>query len=597
VAAVARAHRDVAAGGARETAREGEAQAGARRGSGLGRTAAHTGRENGLDLVRRHAGAVVVDRYQHSAVAPLDVYVYASAGERTGVLYQRLQHAHGDLGLDAESKWWRGSLRLDLQPSALGKRRAGVRDLVENVARVTASARQTALLLGGGHQRLDGARHLLCVGHDGRQSLPILLGLSFAPQGQLGLGAHLREGRAQLVRHLGGEALLAAQAGGQSVEQAVERRGELAQLVVRFAHRKAPVQVVLAPRSGVRVRVLTTPLEEDGKTLAVFSIALSEEPMLVTLRQLRLTLLVLLPLAAAVAALLGYLLTRRMLRPLARMQATAAEISSHDLSRRLGAAAGDDEVSQLAATFDAMLDRLEASFVRERRFVADASHELRTPLAALQAIVSVTREWPRSAEEYEQALDDVDGETARLRTLVENLLELARGDVERLAEREPIDVSGLLGDVCASLEVLAADKGLRLSCELEDGLVVEGDGDALVRLFVNVLDNAIKYTDGGGVDVAGVAADGAVAVTVRDSGRGVPAEQLPHLFERFYRGDASRSAEGSGLGLAIARLIAEAHGGTIAISSGEGRGTTCEVRLPAAAAGPALPPLPASRAR
>jgi len=351
------------------------------------------------------------------------------------------------------------------------------------------------------------------------------------------------------------------------------------------------------PVSGERVRVRTTPVNEDARTLAVFSIALSEEPMLATLRQLRVALLVLLPLAAAVAALLGYLLTRRMLRPLARMQTTAAKISSHDLSRRLGVAAGDDEVSQLAATFDAMLDRLEESFVRERRFVADASHELRTPLTALQAIVSVTREWPRSAEEYEQALDDVDGETARLRTLVENLLELARGDAERLAEREPIDVSGLLRDVCASLEVLADDKGLRLTCELEDGLVAEGDGDALVRLFVNVLDNAIKYTDGGGVDVAGVAVDGVVAVTVRDSGRGVPAEQLPHLFERFYRGDASRSAEGSGLGLAIARLIAEAHGGTIAISSGEGRGTTCEVRLPAAAAGPALPPLPASRVR
>jgi signal transduction histidine kinase len=289
------------------------------------------------------------------------------------------------------------------------------------------------------------------------------------------------------------------------------------------------------PRSGVRVR--TTPLTENGRTMAVFSIALSEEPMLATLRQLRLTLLVLLPLVAAVAALLGYLLTLRMLRPLARMQATAAEISAHDLSRRLGVAPGDDEVSQLAATFDAMLDRLEASFVRERRFVADASHELRTPLTALQAIVSVTRERPRSAGEYEQALDDVDGETARLRTLVENLLELARGDAERLAELEPIDISGLLRDVCASLEVLADDKGLRLTCQLEDGLTLDGDGDALVRLFVNVVDNAIKYTDEGGVDVAAAAADGGIAVTVRHSGRGVPAEQLPHLFERFYRGD------------------------------------------------------------
>ena len=334
------------------------------------------------------------------------------------------------------------------------------------------------------------------------------------------------------------------------------------------------------PRSGVRVRVRTTPLSENDRTMAVFSIALSEEPMLATLRQLRLTLLVLLPLAAAVAALLGYLLTRRMLRPLARMQAAAAEISSQDLSRRLGVAAGDDEVGQLAATFDAMLDRLEASFVRERRFVADASHELRTPLAALQAIVSVTRERPRSAEEYEQALDDVDGETARLRTLVENLLELARGDAERLAEREPIDVSAMLRDVCASLEVLADDKGLRLTCEVEDGLALEGDGDALVRLFVNVLDNAIKYTAEGYVGVAAAATTAGIAVTVRDSGRGVPADQLPHLFDRFYRGDASRSAEGTGLGLAIARLIAEAHGGTITIASTEGQGTTVSVTLP-----------------
>lgn len=337
------------------------------------------------------------------------------------------------------------------------------------------------------------------------------------------------------------------------------------------------------PTTGLRMRVRTTPLREEGKTIAVFSVALSEEPMLDSLGELRLALLVLFPVAAAVAALLGYLLTRRMLRPLGRMQAAAAEISAHDLSKRLGVSAGGDEVTQLAATFDAMLDRIEASFARERRFVADASHELRTPLAALQAIVSVTRERRRSAGEYELALDDIDGETARLRTLVENLLELARGDVERLIESEPVDVSGLLRDVCASLDVLATDKDLRLTCDLEDDLVVLGDGDALVRLFVNVLDNAIKYTDEGGIDVTARTVVGGVEVTVHDSGRGVPAEQLPHLFERFYRGDASRSTGGSGLGLAIARLITEAHGGSITIASEEGHETTCEIHLPASA--------------
>jgi len=334
------------------------------------------------------------------------------------------------------------------------------------------------------------------------------------------------------------------------------------------------------PVSGVRVRVHTTPVHEDGKTLAVFSIALSEGPMLATLRQLRLTLLVLLPLAAAIAALLGYVLTRHMLRPLARMQATAAEISSHDLSRRLGVAAGDDEVSQLAATFDAMLDRIEASFHRERQFVADASHELRTPLAAIQAIVSVTRERPRSEGEYEHALDDVDVESARLRTLVESLLELARGDAASGGESADVDISALLGDVCASLAPLAERKGLSLTWQVEADLAMQADADGLVRLFVNLLDNAIKYTERGAIGVTAARAAGTIEVTVRDTGPGMAADQLPHLFDRFYRGDASRSSEGSGLGLPIALQVAEAHRGTITIASIEGQGTTVSVTLP-----------------
>jgi len=399
--------------------------------------------------------------------------------------------------------------------------------------------------------------------------------------GHLTLGPQLDEGVGSDELHAPGLSLAVFAPSGTVLRQS----GPYDQSVpsapaLAAAQRGATTTETRSDYRGGSVRVRTTPLRDNGTTLAVFSIALSEKPMLAALQQLRLTLLVLLPLAAAVAALLGYLLTRRMLRPLARMQATAAEITSRDLSRRLEVA-GDDELGRLAATFDAMLDRLEESFLRERRFVADASHELRTPLTALQAIVSVTRERPRSAGEYEQALDDVDDETARLRTLVEDLLELARGDAGRLTEREPVDVSTMLRDVCGSLEVLAVDKGLELSCEIDDGLQVEGDGDALVRLFVNVLDNAIKYTDDGRVAVVAEVADGDVAVCVRDSGRGVPADQLPHVFERFYRGDASRATEGSGLGLAIARLITEAHGGSIALTSRYGEGTTCRITLPA----------------
>jgi len=343
----------------------------------------------------------------------------------------------------------------------------------------------------------------------------------------------------------------------------------------------ATSQRVVDPASGVRLRVRTTPLREEGKTLAVFGAAVSEEPTLATLRQLRLTLLALLPLAAAVAALLGYALTRRMLRPLARIQATAAEISSRDLSRRLGLD-GDDEVGRLAATFDAMLDRLEDSFVRERRFVSDASHELRTPVAAVCAIVAVTRGHRRSAADYEQALDDVAAENERLNTLVERLLELARGDAGRVDTPQRVGLSELLLDVIASLDIVAQARGLELVGEIDDGLAVSGDGDGLVQLFVNLVDNAIKYTRRGEVRVRASQADATIRVEVRDTGIGIPCDDLPHVFERFYRGDPSRSADGTGLGLPIAAEVARAHGGRIEIESAEGHGTVCMVTLPAA---------------
>jgi heavy metal sensor kinase len=361
---------------------------------------------------------------------------------------------------------------------------------------------------------------------------------------------------------------------GRSITQAV---------VLAAAQRGATTSSsVVDLTSGARVRVRTTPLREEGRTLAVFGVAMSEEPTLATLRQLRLTLLVLLPLAAAVAALLGYVLTRRMLRPLARMQATAAEISSRDLSRRLGLA-GDDEVGRLAATFDAMLDRLEDSFVRERRFVSDASHELRTPVAAVGAIVAVTRGRRRSAVEYERALDDVAAENERLNTLVERLLELARGDAGRVDAPQRLDVSELLRDVVASLDVVAKARGLDLVGEIDDGLAVNGDGDRLVQLFVNLIDNAIKYTQRGEVRVQASQSDATVRVEVRDSGSGISGDDLPRVFERFFRGDPSRSADGAGLGLPIAAEVARAHGGTIDIDSAEGHGTVCSVTLPAAA--------------
>ena len=343
----------------------------------------------------------------------------------------------------------------------------------------------------------------------------------------------------------------------------------------------ASLETVRDPAGGKRLLVLSTPLRENGTTIAVYGVSLSQEPMFAALDQLRLTLLVLLPLAAAVAAFLGFLLVGRMLGPLARVTSTARQISSRDFSRRHDLPRGDDEVGSLAAAFDAMLERLEDSFHRERQFVADASHELRTPLAALQAIVSVTRSRPRGRAAYEAALDDIDAEAARLRALTESLLELARGDDTLAGSTQCVDVSGLLESVCASLRPLAQAKGLSLDTGVASGLVVSGDEDALVRVLVNVVDNAIKYTGQGGIVVEAERTGDTVRVRVHDTGIGLTPEDAAHAFDRFYRGDASRSSSGAGLGLSLARQIVDAHDGSITLSA-SAAGATCSIALPAA---------------
>ncbi len=350
---------------------------------------------------------------------------------------------------------------------------------------------------------------------------------------------------------------------------------------VAAAQRQQSVFETLASSGGLPpARFFTAPIVENGALLGIVQVAQSLAQAQDTLNRLLAALLIGGLLSVAVAGFGAYALAARALAPIDRMTQTARRISAADLSARLDLPATDDEVGRLAGTFDEMLARLDDSFQRERQFSADASHELRTPLAAMQAILGVVRAQRRTLEDYEQALADLADETDRLRGLVEDLLVLARGPAAPSEPHEAVDLAPLLQDVTDSLRPLADEKGLALVYAGPPELVVLGDRDALARLFVNLVDNALKYTTSGTVDVQARAEADAVLVTVADTGGGVPPENLPRIFNRFYRGDTARAAPGTGLGLAIARETVQAHGGSITARSTVGAGTTFTVRLP-----------------
>jgi signal transduction histidine kinase len=312
----------------------------------------------------------------------------------------------------------------------------------------------------------------------------------------------------------------------------------------------------------------------------VVQVGLSLDQVRTSLANLLRVFLLSIPGLILVAGVGGYSLAGRALSPIDQITQTARRISARDLSARLNLPPGKDELGRLAATIDEMLGRLEGAFHREQRFVADASHELRTPLTAMQAILSVVRAKRRTIEDYEHALADIAEETDRLRALTENLLVLARTDMQPLAEIEPVDLSLLLTDLYSSMRPLATAKGLAMTNAVPPGLSLMGDRDGLTRLFINLIDNAIKYAQKGDVQIAAGRQDDTILwVTVFDTGCGIPEGHLSHIFERFYRVDPSRTSGGAGLGLAIAQEIAQNHEGNIRAESTVGVGTKFTVTL------------------
>jgi heavy metal sensor kinase len=279
----------------------------------------------------------------------------------------------------------------------------------------------------------------------------------------------------------------------------------------------------------------------------------------------------------------GWLVSARILRPVAAISAAASAISAANLSERIDPQQVDRELADLAGVLNAMFERLEAAFERQARFTADASHELRTPLAVIRSHTELALNRPRTAEEYRQTIDTCLRATDRMTALVQGLLTLARADAGKLdLQRRPVDLKEVVEESVTLFRPLAEGKGVSLAASLAP-VTVAGDAVRLAQVVTNLLSNAVQYNrPGGQVHAELRVASGKAVLTVADTGCGIPEEDRPHIFERFYRVDKARShaSGGHGLGLAICKSIVEAHGGTIDFETQPQQGCTFWVRLP-----------------
>jgi heavy metal sensor kinase len=297
-------------------------------------------------------------------------------------------------------------------------------------------------------------------------------------------------------------------------------------------------------------------------------------------------LLLIAPFLLILGALGSYWLAGRAFIPVDRLIRITRIINAGDLRQRVPVPRAHDEIRLLALTFNEMIDRLNEAFTRQKRFVADASHELRTPVTAIRSMAEVALNQATTPGDYISVLHEVGAETERLGHLINDLLALARADEGRtLLDKQPVRLDLLAADVVATVEPLSVERGITLQVQAPEPITVLGDEARLIQVLMNLLDNAITYTDvGGQVTVTVESRHDNACLTVSDTGFGIAQEDIPRIFDRFYRADPARSRTtgGSGLGLAIVEWIVRAHGGTITVESQVGHGSTFTVTLPLA---------------
>ncbi|HLJ74964.1 MAG TPA: ATP-binding protein [Thermoanaerobaculia bacterium] len=331
---------------------------------------------------------------------------------------------------------------------------------------------------------------------------------------------------------------------------------------------------------------MITPLGH-GFALVVSESVASE---LEALRRAREAFALAIPAALLIAAVGAYILARRGLAPVGDIVETASRIEAENLSTRIPVARHDDEIGRLGAVLNALFDRLERSFAQQRQLIADTSHELRTPVTIIRSEAEVALSRERDPADYKKALEIVRSEAAHLTHLIEGVLMLARADAQQIRiDRHEFSLKDVIDESVRTAETLGRSRTIRLAANSEGPMPMVGDAELVRRMMLNLLDNAIKFSDSGGdVDVRAHRDGARYVITVSDSGHGIPAEDQPQIFDRFFRSDRVRGRDGSGLGLPIVKWIAEAHGGDARLLRSTASGSVFEVTLQGAPSDAAL---------
>lgn len=290
----------------------------------------------------------------------------------------------------------------------------------------------------------------------------------------------------------------------------------------------------------------------------------------------------LIPLLILLALFGGYFLAGRFLRPIQQMiQAASGIQQGQDLKKRIELKKGQDELHQLADTFNGMMDRLEASFQAEKQFTSDMSHELRTPVAVILSQCELSLEEEQDKDAYADALRLIQRQGKKMSVLINDMLMMTRMEQRRESIRMmQLDYSSLCASVCEDLRLIR-EKNIELSWQLEEGVTIVGNKELLQRLLVNLITNAYRYgKEHGHIQVELKQTQTEVRLSVADDGRGIAQEQLAHIWQRFYQADASRSKQGSGLGLAMVQEIAQLHHGCMKVESVQGKGSCFTFCIP-----------------